>query len=109
MSNNNWSNKLSFIITSSVFAVGLDNIWRFPYIVGEGGGGAFLLVYLVLVFTIGIPILLIESLWDVCLSTTLIGFGKLAENRNWNSLGWLGVIACLLIMGYYVMIIEITY
>lgn len=46
MSNNHWSNRLSFNITSSAFAVGLANIWRFPYRAGEGGGGAFLLVYL---------------------------------------------------------------
>jgi len=107
MSNHSWSNKLSFIITTSAFAVGLGNIWRFPYIAGEGGGGAFLLVYLILVFTIGIPILLIEiGLGRMSKTTTLIGFGKLAGNRIWNGLGWLGIIACLLIMGYYVMIIA---
>ncbi len=108
MSKNNWSNRLSFIITSSAFAVGLGNIWRFPYIAGEGGGGAFLLVYLLLVFSIGIPILLIEiGLGRMAQTTPLIGFGQLANNKIWNGLGWLGVIASLLIMGYYVMIMRI--
>jgi len=107
MSKTNWSNRLSFIITTSAFAVGLGNIWRFPYITGEGGGGAFLLVYLVLVFTIGIPVLLMEiALGRMSQTTPLIGFGKLADKRIWSGLGWLGFIACLIIMGYYVMIIA---
>lgn len=107
MSKNNWSNRLSFIITSSAFAVGLGNIWRFPYIAGEGGGGAFLLVYLLLIAFIGIPVLIIEiGLGRMSKTTPLLGFGVLGENKKWNIIGWLGVVSCFLIMGYYVMIMA---
>lgn len=104
---NHWSNRISFIITTSAFAVGLGNIWRFPYIAGEGGGGAFLLVYLLLVLLIGIPILLIEiGLGRMSQTTPLLGYGKLSGKKIWNGLGWLGVMANLLIMSYYVMILA---
>lgn len=107
MSKNNWSNRLSFIITSSAFAIGLGNIWRFPYIAGEGGGGAFLLVYLLLVLLIGIPILTIEiGLGRMSKTTPLLGYEKLSGKKIWNGLGWLSVVASLLIMSYYVMIMA---
>ena len=105
MSQNHWSSRISFIITTSAFAVGLGNIWRFPYITGEGGGGAFLLIYLVLMLCIGIPILTMEiALGRMSGTTPLIGFEKLTRHRGWNGIGWLGVVGNLLIMCYYVMI-----
>lgn len=107
MSKNSWSSRLSFIITTSAFSVGLGNIWRFPYITGEGGGGAFLLTYLLLVFIIGIPIMTIEiSLGRMSGTTTLLGYGKLTDNRFWNWVGWLEVITVTLIMMFYVMILA---
>lgn len=107
MTENNWSSRLSFIITTSAFAVGLGNIWRFPYIAGEGGGGAFLLVYIVLIFLLGIPLLLTEmTLGRKAQSTPMIGYGKLSKNKVWNGIGWLGITASLLIMSYYVMILA---
>lgn len=107
MSTRRWSSRLSFILTTAAFAVGLGNVWRFPYIVGEGGGGAFLLVYIVLIVLIGIPILTIEiGLGRMAGTTTLVGFGKLGRRPAWNGIGWLGVIANLLIMSFYVMILA---
>ena len=107
MSSNHWSNRIAFIITTSAFAVGLGNIWRFPYIAGEGGGGAFLLVYFALMLLMGIPILTIElTLGRMSGSTPLIGFQKLTKHSWWNGVGWLGVIGNLLIMCYYVMIMA---
>ena len=52
----NWSSKLTFILASVGFAVGLGNIWRFPYLVGENGGSAFILIYLLCAFGIGVPL-----------------------------------------------------
>ena len=104
---NTWSSRLSFIITTAAFAVGLGNIWRFPYITGEGGGGACLFVYLGLIFLIGIPIMTIEiGLGRMSSATPLTGFGKLSQHKMWNGIGWLGVIALLLIKCYYVMILA---
>lgn len=107
MSNNRWSNKFSFIITTSAFAIGLGNVWRFPYVAGEGGGAAFLLVYLVLILLIGIPILTIEiALGRMSKTTVLLGFGKLGKKPFWDSIGWLGAVSCILIMGFYIMIMA---
>lgn len=58
----NWSSRFGFLMASIGFAVGLGNIWRFPYVTGENGGSAFVLVYLVCVFVIGVPILMAEVL-----------------------------------------------
>ncbi len=107
MSGNRWSNKFSFIITTSAFAIGLGNVWRFPYVAGEGGGAAFLVVYLALVLLVGIPLLTIEiALGRMSKNTILLGFGILGTKPFWNSIGWLGAISCILIMGFYVMIMA---
>lgn len=107
MSRNHWSSRISFIITTAAFAVGLGNVWRFPYITGANGGGAFLLVYLILIFIIGIPLLTIEiSLGRMSETTPLIGFGKLSSKSKWNGIGWLGVITNIVIMSFYVMILA---
>lgn len=58
----NWSSRFGFLMASVGFAVGLGNIWKFPYITGENGGGAFVIVYLICVFAIGVPILMAEIL-----------------------------------------------
>ena len=56
----NWSSRFGFLMASVGFAVGLGNIWRFPYLTGENGGAAFVLVYMLCVFAIGVPILMAE-------------------------------------------------
>ncbi len=57
-----WSSRFAFLMASVGFAVGLGNIWRFPYVTGENGGAAFVLVYLACAFGIGAPILIAEML-----------------------------------------------
>ena len=59
-SHENWSSRWAFLMASVGFAVGLGNIWRFPYVAGENGGAAFVLVYLACAFGIGVPILIAE-------------------------------------------------
>ncbi|MBX2817509.1 MAG: sodium-dependent transporter [Saprospiraceae bacterium] len=103
----NWSSRLAFIVTASSFAVGLGNIWRFPYITGENGGGAFLLVYLFLVVLIGVPLLSMEmGLGALARSSPLTGFGKLSAQPRWNIIGWLTFFAALFIKMYYVVILA---
>ena len=53
----NWGSRFGFIMATAGFAIGMGNIWRFPYIVGESGGGAFIFVYLILTAIIGNPLL----------------------------------------------------
>ena len=90
------------------FAVGLGNIWRFPYMTGMNGGGAFLVVYLAFALLIGIPLLTAEiSLGRRAQLTPIAGMARLtgSSSNPWNLLGWLAVIAAVIIESYYVMLI----
>lgn len=108
MTRENWGSRFGFIMATAGFAVGMGNIWRFPYIVGESGGGAFLIVYLILTAIIGIPLLTAEiSLGRKAQLTPLKGMKKLSGNSSfWNIIGWVEITATLLILGFYLMIMA---
>ena len=104
-----WKSRFGFIMATAGFAVGVGNIWRFPYIVGENGGGAFILLYVVLSILIGIPLLTAEiSLGRASRYTPVRGLMTLrtTESKNWARLAWLSVITCQMIMGYYIVIMA---
>ena len=91
------------------FAVGLGNIWRFPYVMGESGGGAFLLVYVAFAVLIGIPLMTAEmSLGRKAQLSPIAGMRKLTGSAwsPWNLFGWMGVITAFLISAYYVMLLA---
>ena len=101
-----WSSRFAFILAATGSAVGLGNIWKFPYITGENGGGAFVLVYLLCVVLIGIPIMIAETmLGRRAQSNPIEAMQQLTDeaqaDKNWRYLGWLGVIAGVLILSYY--------
>jgi NSS family neurotransmitter:Na+ symporter len=101
-----WSSRLAFILAATGSAVGLGNIWKFPYITGENGGGAFVIVYLFCVLLIGIPIMIAETMLGRRSQRNPIEAMELlteeaGADKNWHYLGWLGVIAGLLILSYY--------
>jgi len=101
-----WSNRWAFILAATGSAVGLGNIWKFPYMAGEGGGGAFVLVYLLCVLLVGIPIMMAEVLLGRRGRRSPINtMRKLAQDENasplWKYLGWMGVLAGFLILSYY--------
>jgi NSS family neurotransmitter:Na+ symporter len=101
-----WSSRIAFILAATGSAVGLGNIWKFPYITGENGGGTFVLVYLVCIALIGIPIMMAEILIGRRGRQSPINtMAALAEeeqrSRGWVALGWMGVIAGFLILSYY--------
>lgn len=106
MTRENWGSRFGFIMATAGFAIGMGNIWRFPYITGQSGGGAFILVYLVFTILIGIPLLTAEiSLGRKAQLTPIAGMKKLAgDSKWWISIGWVEVIAAILIMAYYLMI-----
>lgn len=93
-------------MTAITYAVGLGAIWRFPYLIGTNGGGAFLLVMCVMGFFIGIPIILCELALGRMLKTTPIAGMRAKEGKGsfWNLLGWLGIAGSILLMSYYTMI-----
>ncbi|MGR9052053.1 MAG: sodium-dependent transporter [Gammaproteobacteria bacterium] len=101
-----WSSRFAFILAATGSAVGLGNIWKFPYITGENGGGAFVIVYLLCVGMIGIPIMMAETLLGRRGRQSPINtMQDLAEEAgadpNWHYVGWLGVVAGFLILSYY--------
>ncbi|MBF0255590.1 MAG: sodium-dependent transporter [Gammaproteobacteria bacterium] len=101
-----WSSRLAFILAATGSAVGLGNIWKFPYITGEYGGGAFVLVYLACVVAIGLPVMMAEiMLGRRGRQNPINTMGTLAEeagrSRFWSLIGWSGVLAGFLILSYY--------
>ena len=101
-----WSGRFAFILAATGSAVGLGNIWKFPYITGENGGGAFVLIYLICIACIGIPIMMAEvMLGRRGRQSPINTMRDLAEeagaSKYWKYLGWSGMIAGLLILSYY--------
>lgn len=101
-----WSNRLAFILAATGSAVGLGNIWKFPYITGEYGGGAFVIVYLVCIALIGLPLMMAEILVGRRgESSPSLSFKKLAEESGasgaWSFAGTFGVLASFLILTFY--------
>jgi len=101
-----WSSRMAFIFAVTGAAVGLGNIWKFPYITGENGGGAFVLVYLLCVFAIGLPILMSEILLgrrgrrNPVKTMELLGEEE-SGTKGWKFLGFWGVAAGFLILSFY--------
>ncbi len=101
-----WSSRLMFILAATGSAVGLGNIWKFPYITGENGGGAFVLVYLICIALIGIPTMIAEvMLGRRGRQSPINTMAALAAEEKrpavWAGLGWMGVLAGFLILSYY--------
>jgi NSS family neurotransmitter:Na+ symporter len=101
-----WSGRLAFVLAATGSAVGLGNIWKFPYIAGENGGGAFVLVYLICICMIGIPIMMAEIMLGrrgrrSPINTMAILAKEEGVSSAWSLLGWMGVIAGFLILSYY--------
>ena len=97
-----WGSKLGFILAAAGSAVGLGNIWKFPYIAGENGGAAFVLVYLVFILLIGTPVLIAEILLGRETQRNSIGaFKQLASNKLWMIVGGMGILAGFVILSFY--------
>ena len=98
----NFGSRIGAILAAAGSAVGLGNIWRFPYETGNHGGAAFILVYLACVFLLGLPIMIAEfTVGRHAKASTGKAFGILAPGTQWKWIGPLGVLAGLLILGYY--------
>lgn len=101
-----WSSRMAFILAASGSAIGLGNIWKFPYLAGDNGGGAFVLVYLVSVIAIGLPIMIAETMLgrrgrQSPINTMLTLAAESKASPAWHYAGWLGVLAGFLILSYY--------
>ena len=103
LSRGNWSTRFGFVLAAAGSAVGLGNIWKFPYITGVYGGGAFVLVYLGCVLIVGLPLMIAELVIGRRAQENPVGaFQKLhREGSPWKSVGWLGVLSGFVILSYY--------
>lgn len=103
---NVWTHKGTFLLAAVGSAVGLGNLWRFPYLTGENGGGAFILIYALTIFAVGIPILIAETmLGRTSRQSPIMGMRHLTRthktSRAWESIGWLGAASAFLILSFY--------
>ncbi len=101
-----WSSRTLFVLAAVGSAVGLGNIWRFPYITGENGGGAFVVVYLACIAAVGIPVMMAEvMLGRQGRQSPINTMRALAQQsdarRGWSLIGWMGVTGGFLILSYY--------
>ncbi|MEZ5739824.1 MAG: sodium-dependent transporter [Burkholderiaceae bacterium] len=97
-----WGSHYGFVLATIGSAVGLGNIWRFSYVAGENGGGAFLIVYVVCVIVVGTPIVLAElALGRRAQGDAVSAFDTIAPGSAWGGVGWLAVISGFVILSYY--------
>lgn len=101
-----WSSQLLFVLAATGAAVGLGNVWKFPYIAGENGGGAFVLVYLGAIALVGMPVLIAEVLIGRLGDRNIVDcLSRLSQatrtHRLWRAVGWLGMIAPFVILSMY--------
>ncbi len=101
-----WSSRFLFILAAAGSAVGLGNIWKFPYITGEHGGGAFVLVYLACIALIGVPIMMAEVLigrrgGQSPINSMRTLASKEGKSSLWQVVGWIGCVGSFLILSFY--------
>ncbi len=101
-----WASRWTFIMAATGAAVGLGNIWKFPYLTGIHGGGAFVLIYILCVAALGIPMMMAEVMIGRRGKQTPVNTMRAlaAENnasQGWQLIGWLGTLASMLILSYY--------
>ncbi|TDM12964.1 sodium-dependent transporter [Macrococcus bovicus] len=98
----NWNSSLGFILASAGSAIGLGAIWKFPYIAGQYGGGAFLLEFVLFTLIIGLPLLMTEfSIGQTGGTYSTAIFGKLTSNKIMNGIGYLGNITAFILYSFY--------
>lgn len=101
-----FNSRFGYIMAAAGFSIGLGNIWRFPYLVGKNGGGAFVLVYLIICLIIGMPLFYMEvSLGRKAGASPIVGMRKLTKKGSpWVIFGWFGVLSAFFILTYYIQI-----
>lgn len=100
-----WGSRFGFIMAAAGSAIGLGNIWKFPYVAGESGGAVFLIFYLISVILIGFSVMLCEYALGRATNLDAIGtFKKLAPGKPWWIIGFLGVISAFVILSFYAVV-----
>ena len=101
MQREQWASRYGFILASIGGAVGLGNLWRFPYVAGESGGAVFLFLYIACVLLIGLPLMIAElSIGRRSQGDAVTAFKAGSKPGAWSLVGWVGVIVAALILSY---------
>ena len=100
MNRESFRSRLGFLLVSAGCAIGIGNVWRFPYVAGDNGGGAFLVIYILCVLLLGLPIMVAEFSVGRASHRNAVGAYR-ALDPKWSFLGYNGVVAAFLILGFY--------
>lgn len=103
MKRENFGSRLGFLLVSAGCAIGIGNVWRFPYVVGENGGGVFVLFYLLFLLCMGVPVLTMElAVGRASRKSAVLGYKALEKpGSKWHIHGWFCIAGCYLLMMYY--------
>ena len=101
----NFGTKIGVILATAGSAVGLGNIWRFPYMTGQDGGAAFILIYLVCMLFLGVPGMIAEFVVGRhSASNAVRAYKNLANGKPWHIIGVIGVFTATVILGFYAVV-----
>ncbi len=103
MKRENFRSRIGFLLVSAGCAIGIGNVWKFPYVVGENGGGVFVLFYLLFLLCMGVPVLTMElAVGRASRKSAVLGYKALERpGAKWHIHGWFCVAGCCLLMMYY--------
>src|SRR6056297_2149839 len=101
MTRASWQSRLGFVLAAVGSAVGLGNVWRFPWLTAENGGGAFLLLYLVVIVLVGVPGLLGEFVIGRRSNRNPVGAFDRLGGRHWRALGGVALLASVVVLSFY--------
>ena len=103
MSRESFQSRLSFLLVSAGCAIGIGNVWRFPYVAGQNGGGVFVLFYLLFLIIMGLPVLTMElAVGRASRKSAVLGYKALEKpGTKWHIHGWVAIFGCYMLMMYY--------
>lgn len=103
MERESFKSRLGFLLVSAGCAIGIGNVWRFPYIVGQNGGGIFVLIYLIMLVIMGLPVLSMElAVGRASRKSAILAYKTLEKPKTkWHIHGWFAILGCYILMMYY--------
>lgn len=103
MKRESFKSRLGFLLVSAGCAIGIGNVWRFPYVTGENGGGLFVLLYLLFLIIMGLPVLTMElAVGRASRKSAVLGYKELEKKGSkWHIHGWIAILGCYVLMMYY--------
>ena len=103
MKRESFKSRLGFLLVSAGCAIGIGNVWRFPYVAGQNGGGVFVLFYLIFLLCMGVPVLTMElAVGRASRKSAVLGYKALEKKGSkWHIHGWVAIFGCCMLMMYY--------